>query len=271
MPIIPKQDQAAIAQHLIEHLAGRVGLEVWTRPESAIVLPDRDPCEHCEDAVTVARELVSLSSLLSVTRYDLEKHADRAAAEGIERAPTTVMRAHGAHLHFVGFFSGLLFPVFVDSLVLAGAGASPLQTESKQTLAAITMPITLEVLCAPYDPLSAYMVRVASALAVEQHSIKFVATEMSEFPILAGQRSVTEVPTVIINNRRFTGLFSEIELVEQVRRIAEGNTEPVIRERTAASPYFTAEQAREMAAANAAAAAAPPPSPSPSGLFIPGR
>lgn len=269
MPIIPKQDQVAIAQHLIEHLAGKVGIDVWTRPESAIVLTDRDNCVHCDDVVTVARELVSLSSLLSVTRYDLERHADRAATEGIERAPTTVLRANGARLHFVGYFSGLLFPVFVDSLILVGAGASPLQAESKLALAAITMPVTLEVLVAPYDPLSAYMVRVASALAVDQHAIKFVATEMSEFPILAAQRSVTEVPTVVINGRRFSGLFSETELVEQVSRIAQGNTEPVIRERTATSPYFTAEEARAMAAGAAPPASTPPPAPS--GLFVPGR
>lgn len=267
MPIIPKQDQLAIAQHLREHLAGRVGIEVWTRPHSAIVLTDRDPCVHCDDAVTVARELVSVSSMLSVTRYDLEKHAERAATEGIDRAPTTVLRANGARLHFVGYFSGLLFPVLVDSLILVGAGATPLQPQSKATLAGITMPVTLEVLVAPYDPLSAYMVRVASALGVEQHRIQFVATEMSEYPILAAQRSVTEVPTVVINGRRFTGLFSEIELVEQVRRIVEGNTEPVIRERTNTSPYFTAEEARAMASN----AVPPAPAPSPSGLFVPGR
>jgi alkyl hydroperoxide reductase subunit AhpF len=267
--VIPKPDQVAIAQHLIEHLAGRVGIDVWTRPESAIVLPDRDNCEHCDDVLTVARELVSLSSLLSVTRYDLDRHAERAATEGIERAPTTVLRAQGARLHFVGYFSGLLFPVFVDSLILVGAGVAPLQAESKLALAAVTMPVHLEVLVAPYDPLSAYMVRIASALAVEQHAIRFTATEMSEFPILAAQRSVTEVPTIVINGRRFTGLFSEAELVEQVRRIVEGNTEPVIRERTAASPYFTAEQARAMATAGVDSPPAAPPQPS--GLFIPGR
>jgi hypothetical protein len=245
-----------------------VGIEVWTRAESGIVLPDRDPCEHCDDVVTVARELVSLSSLLSVTRYDLDRHADRASAEGIERAPTTVFRAHGAKLEFVGYFSGLLFPVFVDSLILAAAGATPLQAASKLALASLAAPVHLEVLVAPYDPLSAFMVRLASTLAVEQRAIRFTATEMSEFPILAGQRSLTEVPTLVINGRRFSGLFAEGELVEQVRRIAEGNNDPVIRERTTSSPYFTAEEARAMAAS--AAPPEPPPQP-PSGLFVPGR
>jgi len=270
MPVISKEDQVQIAQHLIEHLSGRVGIDVWTRPESAIVLPDRDPCTNCDAVVSLARELTSLNSLLSVTRYDLDKHADRAATEGVERAPTTVLRSHGARLHFVGYFTGLLFPVFVDSLILVGAGASPLQQEARAALAAVTMPITLEVLVAPYDPLSAYMIRLASALAVENHAIRFVATEMSEFPILAGQRSLTEVPTLVINGRRFTGIFSESELVEQVVRMAQGNTEPVIRERTAASPYLTNDQAHAMAAEGAPHPSAPAP-PTPSGLFIPGR
>lgn len=269
MPVIPKPDQVAIAQHLIEHLAGRVGIDVWTRPESAIILPDRDPCEHCDDVVTVMRELVSLNSMLSVTRYDLDRHADRAAQEGIDRAPTTVLRGHGARVHFVGYFSGLLFPVFVDTLVLVGAGAAPLQAESRATLAGLTAPVSLELLVAPYDPLSAYMIRLASALAVEQHAIRFTAIEMSEFPVFAAQRSLTEVPTTVINGRRFTGLFSEVELVEQIRRIVAGEQEPVIRERTAASPYFTAEQARAMAAASAQESA--PPEQPPAGLFVPGR
>lgn len=269
MPVISKEDQVQIAQHLIEHLAGRVGIDVWTRPESAIVLTDRDSCIHCDSVVSMARELVSLSALLSVTRYDLDKHAERAATEGIERAPTTVLRSQGARLHFVGYFTGLLFPVFVDSLILVGAGASPLQEESRAALAAVTMPVTVEVMAAPYDPLSAYMIRLASALAVENHAIRFVATEMSEFPILAVQRSLTEVPTVVINGRRFTGIFSEGELVEQVRRIIAGNPEPVIRERTASSPYLTNDQAHAMAAEGAPHPSAPPPPPS--GLFIPGR
>jgi hypothetical protein len=269
VPVISKEDQVQIAQHLIEHLAGKVGIDVWTRPESAIVLPDRDPCTNCDNVVSMARELVSLNALLSVTRYDLDRHADRAATEGIDRAPTTVLRAHGARLHFVGYFSGLLFPVFVDSLILVGAGASPLQEESRLALAAVTMPVTVEVLVAPYDPLSAYMIRLASALAVENHAIRFVATEMSEFPILAAQRSLTEVPTVVINGRRFTGIFSEVELVEQVRRIVAGDSEPVIRERPASSPYLTNDQAHAMAASGAPHPSAP--APSPSGLFIPGR
>jgi alkyl hydroperoxide reductase subunit AhpF len=180
-----------------------------------------------------------------------------------------VLRSQGARLHFVGYFTGLLFPVFVDSLILVGAGTSPLQQESRERLAAVTMPVTIEVLVAPYDPLSAYMIRLASALAVENHRVRFVAIEMSEFPILAGQRSLTEVPAVVINGRRFTGLFSEAELIEQLVRIVEGNDEPVIRERTASSPYLTNEQAHAMAAEGAPhpSTAAPPPS----GLFIPGR
>lgn len=269
MPVISKQDQVQIAQHLIEHLAGRVGIDVWTRPESAILLPDRDPCTHCDEVVSLARELVSLSALLSVTRYDLEKHAERAATEGIERAPTTVLRAQGARLQFVGYFTGLLFPVFVDSIILVGAGAAPLQQESRAALSAVTAPVTIEVLVAPYDPLSAYMIRLASALAVDNHAIRFVAIEMSEFPILAGQRSLTEVPTVVINGRRFTGLFSEAELVEQVVRIVEGNNEPVIRERTASSPYLSTEEARALAAEGAPHPSTP--SSPPSGLYIPGR
>lgn len=275
MPVINKADQVAIANHLIEHLAGRVGIEVWTRPESALVLADRDPCTHCETVASVARELVSLHASLSLTRYDLERHAERAAVEGIERAPTTVLRAYGAQVQLVGYFSGLLFPALVDCILMAGAGAGPLQGASREALAELEVPVTLELLVAPYEPLSAFMLRLCCALAISNHSIRLVATEMSEFPILAQQRQMTEVPVVVINGRRFTGVFTESELIEQVRRVVAGNTEPVIREKVLSNPFMTVEEIDRLSAASGEATGAPSPGAqpgqTPGGLFIPGR
>jgi len=271
MPVLSRADQVAIARHLNERLAGRVGLEVWTRKESGLVLTDRDPCTHCDEVLTLVRELVSLHSAIAITPYDLDKFADRAREEGIERAPTIRLRAGGAHLKFVGYPSGLLFPAFIDALVLAGARATPLTNESREVVQNLPEPVRLELLVAPYDGYSAYMLRLAVALGIESHDIDVTVTEMAEFPILAAQRSVTEVPVVVINGRRYSGIFTEADLVEQMRRIVSGDMEPVIRERVLTTPFVTAEEAQRLAAEAQASQPPPPPPTSPGGLFIPGR
>lgn len=270
MPVLSKTDQVAIVRHLGERLAGRVGLEVWTRKESGLVLTDRDACTHCDDTVALARELVSLNAALAFTPYDLDRFAERAAEEGVERPPTIVLRASGAHLQFVGYPSGALFAAFVDGLVLAGARATPLTEQTQNTLRTLAEPVHLEVLTAPYDAYSAYMLRLAFAFGVASHDVRVTVIEMSEFPILASQRAVTEVPVVSINGRRYTGVFTEDELVEQMRRSVSGDTEPVIRERMLSTPFVTAEQAQQLAG-DATASQPPPQAPGGSGLFIPGR
>lgn len=270
MAVLSRADQLAISRHLNERLAGRVGLEVWTRKESGLVLVDRDPCTHCDEVLTLARELVSLHSAISITPYDLDRFAERAREEGIERAPTIQLRAGGARLRFVGYPSGLLFPAFIDGLVLAGARATPLTTETRAVLQGLAEPVRLEVLVAPYDGYSAYMLRLAVALGVESHDVHITITEMAEFPILAAQRSVTEVPVVVINGRRYSGIFTEANLVEQMRRIVSGDMEPVIRERVLSTPFVTAEEAQRLPA-EATTSQPPPPPAAPGGLFIPGR
>ncbi len=270
MAILSKQDQMAISQFLREHLLGRVGIEVWSRKESGLVLTDRDPCTHCDDTVSVMRELVSLHAGFTFTPYDLDRHSDRASQAGIERAPTIVMRARGAELRFVGYPSGLLFPAFVDAAIMAGAGQSPLSDGSRRDLNGLPEPMPLELLVAPYDPISPQMMRLVYACGVESKQVRVTVTEMAEFPILAQQRQVTEVPIFVIGGRRFPGAFGEAELVEQIRRIASGDDSPVIRERVLTVPFVTAEQAAQMAVQQESGGR-PPESPSSSGLFIPGR
>jgi hypothetical protein len=135
----------------------------------------------------------------------------------------------------------------------------------------------------PFDPYSAYMVRVLGAMAVASRSIKLQLTEISEFPMLAAQRSVSEVPLLTINGRRFSGIWDEAPLIEQMQRVLAGDDELVVRDRVLVAPYLSEEQtlhmAREqMAQQQAGTPGIAPPLRSPpaagaggSGLIVPGR
>ena len=270
-PVIPREQRPAIAKYLSERLAGPVAIETWTQRESALVRTDRDPCMFCEPVSSATRQLASLHPLISLTPYDIDKHAGRAAEAGIERPPVTVLRGrNGREIRFTGLWSGLLFTAFMDALVYVGAGVAPINPETREALHELEEELRLELLVAPYDPYSAYTLRVAAAFAVEARRVRLEVIEISEFPRLAQARMVSEIPVLLVNGRRFSGAWDENDLIEQLKRVAAGDSEPVIRERILVSPFMDVDQAQEFAAREAQGAAGQPPT-TPGGLIIPGR
>ncbi|MBT5773949.1 MAG: hypothetical protein HOH95_06185 [Dehalococcoidia bacterium] len=260
--ILSEQDQAEIAADLRDRLDGPVGIELWTKPQSAIALPESEACIHCEDAVALARELVSLHPDLSFTAYDLERHPDRASEEQIDRPPVTVVRAHNRTLRFVGYCTGVLFRPLVDAIVFASARSTPLSDQTRQALDELPELLKLDLYVAPYDPYSADMLLLAYALGIESTNVRVTAWEMAEFPQLASQRAITAVPMLAINGRQFPGLWSEDQLVEQLRRSAAGDDSPVIRDHVLTTPLASADEQRATPAGTA---------PRGGGIFIPGR
>ena len=253
---IPRDQRPAIAEHLAQYLAGPVALDVWTREDSALVRTDRDPCTFCGQIATAARQFASLHPAISLTRYDLDRHEERAREAGIERPPTTVLRGRGGReFRVVGLWSGLLFPAFMDAVIFHGSGAPPLQPDTLATIEALDdaldEPLAVELLAAPYDPYSAQTMRVLAAFAAVSRRLRVEVIELSEFPMLAEARMIAELPLLSAGGRRFSGGWSEADLAEQLRRVAAGDIEPVIRERVLTSPYLTIEQAQAIRAGEA--------------------
>ena len=277
---IAAAELANVRGHLGQRLSGPVGLDLWSREESQLIRTDRDRCKHCPDVVELGRQLASLHPALRATVYDWERHASRAAEAGLTMPPTTVLRGGGRAIRLVGLFSGLLFPPLLDVITFLSQKQTPLTAESKAALEAIAPleaePVEIEGMLVAFDPYSAFMARLLGAVAAECPQVTLQLTEIAEFPILAGLRQVTRVPLLTIGGQRFEGLWEEVELVEQIVRIARGDPEPVIRERLLASPYLSDEQAqrlaRERAAGRGGAGPGPrPPAPGPGGLIVPGR
>jgi hypothetical protein len=264
---LSKAEQVQVQDYLEKNLRGPVSIELWTRKESALVRPDRDPCTHCEDVIAIARQLGALHPALSVTLYDLERHEQRAQEAGIDRPPTTVFRGRqGREFRVTGLWSGVLFPQTVDALLLLGIGATPLADETKAHLATLEQDVTLEVIGAPYDAYSAHMLRLAAAFAVESKRVHASFLELAEFPMLARTRAVDEIPVTLINGRRFVGTWDGQELAEQVSRIASGDATSVTRANTLSAPFYTDEEITRLASQRGEE----PPATS-GGLYVPGR
>lgn len=264
---LPRAEAATVQRLLRERLSRRVAFDVWTLSPGTVVTPERDPGIHTDDVLALARQLATLHPGLSVTPYDLERHADRAREEGITMVPATVLRSTGRSIQTVGYFSGALFQALLDLLWLISNGNSPVSPATRAALQAIETDVVMEALVTPYDPFSVQLTRLLGAFAVESKRIHVRIVEITEFRRLAEQRMVTEIPVLTINGRRSVGLWNESTLLEQLQRILAGNEEPVIRDRIYTAPYISEEEAR-------AVGSQPPPGTPPgrtaSGLILPG-
>lgn len=263
-----REEALAIAQWLAERLSRHVGIEVWWRPDSTIVLPGRDGSVHAEMMLSAMKQLATLHPALTITPYALDRFAERAQREAVHLAPTTVLRGGGKAVRFSGLISGLLFPPLLDVLTFLSA-ETPLQPETKAALAALPRPLDVEILLAPYDAYSGHLLRLLGAFAAESRNVRLTAIEAAEFPRLASVKGVAEVPLMTVEGRRFPGTWDEPPLMEQLWRIAVNEPEPVVRDRTFVTEFVTEEQVK------ASAAAGPPRMPAPpeggSGLIVPGR
>ncbi|MBM4415287.1 MAG: hypothetical protein FJ035_03310 [Chloroflexi bacterium] len=287
-PPIGRAELQAVAAHFASALTAPVAIDVWTQAESTRVRTDRDPCTHCPGVLAAARQLAGLHVNLSLTLYDVDRHAARARQAGVELLPLTVLRGRaGRELRVHGLWSGLLFGAVIDALVMLSSGDTPLTDAHRERLGALdAVPadsVALEVLGAPYDVFSAHMLRLCAALATETPRLRPRFIEIVEFPRLAAVRAVHEVPITYVGTRpaagqRFVGVWDESELVEQLARAAAGDSTPVERAQLLASPYHTEAELFELAQQEQ-----PPPEPGPqpgerrpggfqarpSGLYVP--
>lgn len=264
---LSRDEALSIAQWLSERIARNVGLEVWWRPDSTIVTPGRDGAVHAETMLAAMRQLATLHPAISITPYALDQFAERAQREGIHLAPTTIIRGGGKSIRLVGLISGMLFPPLLDLITFLST-ETPLQPETKAALAGLPRPLDVEILLAPYDGYSAHLLRLAGAFAAESKNIRLTAIEAAEFPRLASIKGIKDVPVMTVEGRRFSGVWDEPQLMEQLRRIASNDPEIVVREQVLTTEFVTEEQVR-------AAAAGTPSMPAPreggSGLIVPGR
>lgn len=264
-----RDESLAIARWLSERMVRRVGIEVWWRPDSTVVLPDRDAAVHAEVMLAAMRQLATLHPALTITPYALDQFADRAQREAIHLAPTTILRSGGKAIRLSGLVSGMLFPPLLD-VVSFLSNETPLQPETKAALAGLPRPLDVEILLAPYDAYSGHLLRLAAAFAAESKNIRLAAIEIAEFPRLASIKAVTEVPLLSVEGRRFAGAWDEPALIEQLWRIASNDEQAVPRDRIFVTEFVTEEQVRAQAEGGAT-----PETPATegggSGLIIPGR
>lgn len=244
--MLDSQVKQGIFNHLASSLMGQVSLDVWLQAQAKIARIDQDECTHCEDVKNVSRDISNLHPGISITYYDIEKHADRALEEKIEYAPTTILRGNARTIKFIGFWWGALFPAFLDILITLGNGMPVLNEENQKIINAIENETNINLYVSPFENLSTNQIILLANIVILSKKIHLSIYEMSEFPILAKNKNITKIPTLEINLSRIEGGLEEKELCEQISKISSGNTDILLKIDNPSMPYVSEEEAKKM-------------------------
>jgi len=130
----------------------REAMQGFTRPVTLLFFSQAIGCETCDEARQILAELPAASDRVTVEEVNLVLEKERAAAYGIDRAPSIVVLSDGedSRIRFIGSPGGYDFVSLVDGVLLAGGvNEQPLSAESVGLLEGVSEPTHLQVFVTP--------------------------------------------------------------------------------------------------------------------------
>lgn len=107
-------------------------------------------CDYCADTRELVEEVAALSDKLTVETHDLVKDAAIAESLGIDKAPAiAVIGKKDYGIRMFGIPSGYEFGSLIESVKLVSEGESGLSPTTKQQVAKLTKPVTIQVFITP--------------------------------------------------------------------------------------------------------------------------
>lgn len=113
-------------------------------------------CETCLQTRQIIDELPALTEKVTIEEVNLVLDAEHARQFGIDRVPALAIVGvdaqgveHDSRIRFVGTPAGYEFISLVQAVLLVGGREPNLSAESRQKLAAIAEPITIQVFTTP--------------------------------------------------------------------------------------------------------------------------
>jgi glutaredoxin-like protein len=107
-------------------------------------------CQYCKETRELVEEVAALSDKLSVEVYDFEKDRELADSLGIDKIPgIAVVGQKDYGIRMFGIPSGYEFGSLIESIKLVSEGESGLSPETKQLVAGLKEPTTIQVFITP--------------------------------------------------------------------------------------------------------------------------
>ena len=114
-------------------------------------------CEPCEQTKRILDELPALSERIAVEEVNFVLDKDKAARFAVDRVPAIALLGQNAEgeadkdsrIRFLGTPAGHEFMSLIQAILLVGGAASQLTDASRDLLAAVDKPVTMQVFSTP--------------------------------------------------------------------------------------------------------------------------
>ena len=121
-----------------------------TNPVTFKVFTQKFECQYCKETRELIEEVAELSDKVSVEIYDLEADKPIADSLGIEKVPAVaVVGKKDYGIRMFGIPSGYEFGSLIESIRLVSEGESGLSPETRQMVAKLKKPTTVQVFITP--------------------------------------------------------------------------------------------------------------------------
>ena len=125
-------------------------LDKMQGPAKLVVFASELGDETNAQTVALAKEVAALSDRLTVEVLNPYIERDRAAAYGLDVAPSIVVEgARDYGIRFLGFPGGYEFANLIDSIIVASSGEPGLSDSTKASLEALAEDVTIKVFATP--------------------------------------------------------------------------------------------------------------------------
>lgn len=183
-------------------------------------------CDYCPETIQLLTEVAELSDKIKVSSYDLESDAGIAAKYHVTQAPTIVMAGQEGDevidygIRFLGMPSGHEFTSLINDIVMVSQRDSGLSPQTREFLAGLKEPVTLQVFVTPTCPYCPRAVILAHQMALESPWVQAEMVEAMEFPDLADRFDVSGVPQTTINDgaANVVGAAPESTLLKEIQQ-----------------------------------------------------
>ncbi|MBI5882751.1 MAG: thioredoxin family protein [Elusimicrobia bacterium] len=186
--------------------------------------------DACERAEGLLKEVVALTDKIELKVYNRYLDDTIAAEYGIEASPTLILEGPaGGRVRLMGKLVGYEFAVFLAALKDTAAGKAEVGQKAREKLGWVAQPARIRCFITPACVHCPKVARTAQRFAVEYSHVTAEIIDITEFPALAAQYEVDQVPKVIINDRvMFLGAAPEHIFAQAVALSVQGERQPKV-------------------------------------------
>jgi alkyl hydroperoxide reductase subunit AhpF len=136
----------------------RDAFAAMTHPVRLLFFTQTLDCETCPQTRQIVDELPPLSDKIAIEEVNFVLEPDTAKRYGIDRVPALALlrgsnggpgASEDSRIRFLGAPAGYEFISLVQAVLLVGGRASNLTAETRQKLAAVDRPLTIQVFTTP--------------------------------------------------------------------------------------------------------------------------